>query len=300
MAEFPTTPELQKTVRALGLNTASSPDVWLKEASLMLARKHRAELYNEGPNLLPNPGLETLGSDGLPEGWKRRDYNPRSQGDAAHWESISGEKNAHSGTRALRVVAKDTVDTSLYADISIKPHSRYKLSTWVRGKGLRGKVSLNDHIGRAETEKLTRDGDWQLVETTFESGDRTKASINILFVAKGEGYFDDLRLVELTPVTDAKVAAGDTRRGEEIFRKHPTAACVLCHALQGQGSNVGPALDGIATRKDAAYIRQSLLEPNAVLATGFEYLKVSPMPAMNLILSPQEIEDVQAFLQTLK
>jgi putative membrane-bound dehydrogenase-like protein len=300
MAEFPTTPELRKTVRALGLNMVSIKDEWLGEASRMLARRHGAELFTEGPNLLPNPGLENIGPDGLPEGWQRRDYNPRSRGDAVRWESVEGGKNVHSGNRAVRATAADLVDTSLHADVPLKPHRSYKLSTWVRGKGMRGKLSLNDHIGRAETEKLTKDGDWQLLETTFESGERTKASINILFVAKGEGYFDDVRLVELTPVADAALAAGDARRGEEIFRKHPTAACVLCHALQGAGSNVGPALDGIAARKDAAYIRQSLLEPNAVLATGYEYLKVSPMPAMNLILSPQEIEDVQAFLQTLK
>jgi hypothetical protein len=37
-----------------------------------------------------------------------------------------------------------------------------------------------------------------------------------------------------------------------------------------------------------------------VLAKGYEYLQVSPMPAMGLILSAQELEDIQAFLQTLK
>jgi hypothetical protein len=163
-----------------------------------------------------------------------------------------------------------------------------------------GSVSLNDHVGRAQTNVLNKNNDWTEVETIFNSGNKTKASINLLFVGKGEATFDDISLVELTPVTEAKVLAGDSVRGEAIFKHHPTAACVLCHALQGQGSNVGPALDGIAARKDAAYIKQSLLEPNAVLAQGFEYLKISPMPAMGLILGAQELEDVQAFLQTLK
>jgi cytochrome c551/c552 len=76
------------------------------------------------------------------------------------------------------------------------------------------------------------------------------------------------------------------QRGARIFSKHPTAACILCHSLHGQGSTVGPALDGIASRKDAAYIQESLLEPNKVLAEGFQQLGTSPMPPTGLILKP--------------
>src|SRR5262249_32271779 len=160
----------------------------------------------------------------------------------------------------------------------------------------KGKVSLNDHIGRAETEKITRESGWVEIETTFNSGQRTQASINLLHVAKGDGYFDDVKLVELMPVGDEAALAGDAARGEQISLKPPTAACVLCHSLKGQGSTVGPALDGIAARKDAAYIKESLLEPNKRLADGFQQLGVSPMPPMGLILKPQELADIQAFL----
>jgi len=93
---------------------------------------------------------------------------------------------------------------------------------------------------------------------------------------------------------------GDAARGEEIFRKHPTGACILCHALKGEGSAVGPAMDGIGSRLDAAYLRRSMLEPGAEIAQGYEYLQVSPMPPMGLVLQPQEIEDVLAFLGSLK
>jgi len=96
------------------------------------------------------------------------------------------------------------------------------------------------------------------------------------------------------------VTAGVAARGEQIVLKHPIAACVNCHMVKGKGSAIGPALDGIATRGTPAYIQESLLEPNKVLAKGFEKLGVSPMPPMGLILKPQEIEDIKAFLQTLK
>ncbi|MNC98578.1 hypothetical protein D3C83_165890 [compost metagenome] len=70
--------------------------------------------------------------------------------------------------------------------------------------------------------------------------------------------------------------------------------------LKGQGSTVGPALDGIAGRRDEAYLVQALLEPSAKLAEGFEKLGVSPMPPLGLILKPQEVADVKAFLLSLK
>ncbi|HSI15041.1 MAG TPA: c-type cytochrome, partial [Chthoniobacter sp.] len=98
---------------------------------------------------------------------------------------------------------------------------------------------------------------------------------------------------------EEKLLAGDPKRGEQIFYKHQVA-CVLCHTLHGQGSTVGPPLDGIATRATPAYIKESLLEPSKVLAKGYENLGTSPMPPMGLVLKPQELEDIQAFLQTLK
>jgi mono/diheme cytochrome c family protein len=70
--------------------------------------------------------------------------------------------------------------------------------------------------------------------------------------------------------------------------------------LKGVGSAVGPALDGIASRGTPAYIRESLLEPSKVIAKGFEHFKVSPMPPMGDIFSPQELSDIEAFIQTLK
>ncbi len=94
--------------------------------------------------------------------------------------------------------------------------------------------------------------------------------------------------------------AGDPTVGETIYRTNTTAACIACHSLGGSGGMVGPALDGIAARRDEAYIRESVITPNAKLAAGFEQLMVSPMPPMPLILKPQEIEDVIAYLLTLR
>lgn len=301
VAEFSDTKQIQTVVASIARNPANRVDEWLGEITRVLTKLHGAELHREGPNLLPNPGFEIVGSDGLPEGWKRRDYN-RSEGTrGAEWKVVSGDRQFHGGKQAVRCITRDGADTSLYADVTLKPNTQYRLAGWVKTHALQGKVSFNDHLGRAETETVRRrESDWTEVEVVFNSGTRTKASINVLHVAKGDGYFDDVRLCELLPTEeDSRPVVADVKRGAELFHKHP-AACVLCHSLKGQGSTVGPALDGIATRSTPAYIRESLLEPSKVLAKGFEQLKISPMPPMGDIFSPQELADIQAFVLTLK
>ena len=301
LADFSTTKEIQTVIANLARNPMHRSDEWLSEAIRLLSRKHKVDMNREGPNLLPNPGLENIAADGLPTGWKRRDYGDRPANQTARWEVVTGPGNTHSGERAVRCTAQSEADTSLYADVTLKPNTDYRLSGWVKGRGLRGKISFDDHLNRSETVQITRDGQWAEVDVTYNSRDATRASLNILFVARGEGYFDDVKFCELLPADDTSqtLTAGDYTRGEHIFYKH-TAACVLCHQLKGQGSTVGPALDGIATRKDAAYIRESLLEPSKVLAPGYEALGISPMPPMGDIFNAQELADIQAFLQRLK
>jgi mono/diheme cytochrome c family protein len=200
------------------------------------------------------------------------------------------------------VVTTADADTSLHADVALRPHTRYRLVGWIRtGTAFGGKASFNLHGARLETETIRRrETGWTEVELEFDSGERTTASVNVLHVARGEAAFDDLRLVELTPIEESAVAGpGDPARGAELFHRHP-AACVLCHALGGKGSTVGPALDGLAARATPAQIRESLLEPSKGMARGFEHYVVSPMPPMGTIFSPQEISDLEAYLQTLR
>jgi putative membrane-bound dehydrogenase-like protein len=302
LADFPTSPEVQTLVRQLAADSAVKSDEWLNEAARLLAKKHKTAVYVEGPNLLPNPGFEEVADDKkTPLGWKRRDYGQRAGNKDANWGIVIDPKNVRSGKHAMRAITRGEADTSFFADVELKPNTDYRLSAWIKTHALRGKASLNDHIGRAETEKVNaRESDWTEVEVVFNSGKRAKASINLLHVATGDSFYDDVRLSELTVAGEAAVTAGVPARGADIFWKHPTAACAICHMVGGKGSAIGPALDGIATRATPAYIHESLVEPNKVLAKGFEKLGVSPMPPMGLILKPQELEDVKAYLQTLK
>jgi hypothetical protein len=46
-------------------------------------------------------------------------------------------------------------------------------------------------------------------------------------------------------------------------------ACNTCHKFDGPDRLVGPSLWDIGARHDAGYIRESILQPDAVLATGY-------------------------------
>jgi mono/diheme cytochrome c family protein len=99
---------------------------------------------------------------------------------------------------------------------------------------------------------------------------------------------------------EVKVTAGDSKRGEDLFFNSPTASCAACHQVGGKGGDIGPILDGIAIRGDKAYLLESLMDPNAKLAKGFENLPISPMPPLGALLKEQELEDILAYLATLK
>ncbi len=231
LADFPATPEIQTLVNKLAGDPVVKNDEWLAEAAKLLGRKHKALNYKEGPNLLPNPGFE----EPIAETWKRRDYGNRPGNQGAQWGFVTDPKMVHSGKRAMRCITRDEADTSCFADVPLKPNTDYKLSAWIKTHAFKGKASLNDHIGRAETSpKLTRNQDWTEVEVVFNSKDRQKASINLLHVGKGDIYFDDVRLCELILEgdDDATKLTGDAKRGEKIFWEHPVAACKNCHILK--------------------------------------------------------------------
>jgi mono/diheme cytochrome c family protein len=98
---------------------------------------------------------------------------------------------------------------------------------------------------------------------------------------------------------EVKVTAGDAKRGEELFHNSPVTACAVCHMVNGKGGVIGPILDGIAVRANKADITESLMDPNAKIAKGFENLTISPMPPLGLLLKEQELADIVAYLQTL-
>ena len=65
---------------------------------------------------------------------------------------------------------------------------------------------------------------------------------------------------------------GDVEKGRNIFLNNSAVYCQRCHRLDGQGGDVGPALNGIAAdkEKDRRYLLEAIVLPNAKIAKGYE------------------------------
>lgn len=138
------------------------------------------------------------------------------------------------------------------------------------------------------------------IQTVVAQLPRIEANTNDEFLSDALTLLGRVHKVSGVGENEAKVATADPKRGEELFFNSPTAACASCHTVGGKGGAIGPILDGIAIRANKDYIVESLMEPNAKLAKGFENLTISPMPPVGLLLKEQDLADIVAFLETLK
>ena len=107
-------------------------------------------------------------------------------------------------------------------------------------------------------------------------------------------------------------AAGDPVSGKKIVLDRHIGLCLLCHSgpfpeEQFQG-NLAPSLAGVGSRLSAGQIRLRIVDASRVNPTTImpPYLRtealqrVAPAHRGKSVLSAQQIEDVVAFLVTLK
>ncbi|MFQ3594053.1 MAG: c-type cytochrome [Gemmataceae bacterium] len=64
---------------------------------------------------------------------------------------------------------------------------------------------------------------------------------------------------------------GDAQRGRDLFINKTAVACLRCHKAEGLGvGEVGPDLTGIGAKHKRDYLLESIVEPNKVIAKGYE------------------------------
>jgi cytochrome c oxidase subunit 2 len=126
----------------------------------------------------------------------------------------------------------------------------------------------------------------------------------VLVVSQGE--FDTwVKQEQAKAAAEAAAAAGggapDPARGQKIAQD---SGCLACHSINGTRI-VGPSwkgifgttvklTDGTTVTIDAAYIQQSILDPQSQVVEGYD-----PM-VFNLALTDAQVADIIAFIQTLK
>ncbi len=310
LAHFPDRERISLAATQLAKRPQNANDEWLQLALHACGASigTRGKATPTGPNLLPNPSFEKVDGSGNPIDWTVRTYSGKAQ-------HAVGTEIARTGNHSLRISSMPGADSSYFARVKVQPQTDYQLSGWVKIRGaLKGDArggQMNVHEIQQEGRTnayVTTSGEWKKVEVTFNSGDKQRLTINTLFGGWGKSigmaWWDDVSLrqvqYDILESTESETPEGDPARGKEIFMSHQIAACIRCHKVEGQGEGViGPPLDGIASRKSEAYLLESLTDPGATIAEGFQ-IEVSPMPPMGVLLKPQELADVMAYLMTLK
>jgi mono/diheme cytochrome c family protein len=90
---------------------------------------------------------------------------------------------------------------------------------------------------------------------------------------------------------------GDPAAGEQVFTTAAQPPCASCHTLAEANASgtVGPDLDEVLKGKDAAFIHESIVDPDAEVASGFA---AGVMPTVYADqLDEQQLADLVAFLE---
>ncbi len=92
--------------------------------------------------------------------------------------------------------------------------------------------------------------------------------ILVAYLVNGKGIDEEQGSGDKTVSSDSGSMdmSGNALTAEAIIQQF---GCQGCHSILGAGGKIGPDLDSVGARLDAAQIRQSIVEPNAVIAKGF-------------------------------
>jgi len=133
--------------------------------------------------------------------------------------------------------------------------------------------------------------------------------------ASGEVAADDVVVNEDRQVVEALTSqAGDAASGKKWFADRKLGNCLACHqnadlASQPFHGEIGPELNGVSDRFSEAELRaivvdsKSVFGPESVMPSFYrtkDFARTAKAFAGKSILTAQQLEDVLAYLMTLK
>ncbi len=150
---------------------------------------------------------------------------------------------------------------------------------------------------------------------------KTKLAAGVLAIAATFGIqsaLADSHIVKIKIEDDAVKAsltgkAGDAATGRKVATSRKKGNCLACHVIsdlkeQPFHGNVGPSLDGVAGRYSEAELRLRIIDATKLNEDTImpPFYRVDGLTRVNkkfknkTVLSAQEIEDVLAYVMTLK
>ena len=142
------------------------------------------------------------------------------------------------------------------------------------------------YVNGKKVHEDLNDGGWSPEEATVPA--TLKAGRNVIVAKAGnsgggwmfsvavsgerKGKLFEYSTKSLDPAAYAQFAlknAGDPNRGAAVFNNLQGVACSKCHAVNGAGGEVGPALTGVGAKYDRAQLVESVLYPSKQIFDGY-------------------------------
>lgn len=130
------------------------------------------------------------------------------------------------------------------------------------GTGGRGPALNRPKLAKAEDEAAIR----KVVREGIQPEMPGAWQLSIREVASVAAYVKALGSVEVERLP------GDPERGAQVYR---SKGCATCHIVRGEGSGRGPELTLVGARRNAVFLRESIVNPNAFVPDGYLLVDVT-------------------------
>lgn len=190
--------------------------------------------------------------------------HPKSSGSEAQIIAPFVSATASEPARKAALAALRRIDTPTTTALLLKGWPQHSPAT--RGEIL--SLLLSREIWIAELFTSIEQKTIRPEEIPLPDRQRLLLHSSLALQAKAKKFFLPIAPADRSQVVERYTTSvgpnGNSTKGAEVF----AVACASCHALRGQGHEVGPNLAALRD-KDAAYWIKNILDPNAVIEPRF-------------------------------